>query len=306
MISAVDGRNLDKALSILRDESNAGSFDVGVLNRAIWGAAQFSSNSLMEALVARGADIDAVHDGKNVLYNAVSAQNEDGLHFLLDRKVNLDIGHLPSNALPLRAALRCRSERTMALLAKNGAPLDAEYQVSANLRFNILQEAVSQGQEAIARALLDNGASVDACSSTHGTALMVALSIGRESLAKLLIQRGADVNLAIPAIVSCSYRNPVEAAIIGRKPSLLKLLFQASAVTDIPHALRFAQAKSEYPLIPNLGNQWVSETEGARQFYQVMVMLAQRDLKYVCYFRKDDKEKAKREGMWKMTNDLLK
>ena len=257
----------------------------------------------MEALVRKGANVDANREKKNVLWNAVFAKNEDGVRFLLSKKVNLRVDYLSQNLIPLRAALR--SDSMMSLLAQNGVPLDGEYQVSTH-RLNILQEAVTLGRESIIQILLDNGAKVDACSSTHGTALMIALSMGRESIAKLLIQRGADVNCTRPASESCPYTNPIEAAILGQKPGLLQLLFQAGAVTDMPQALRFAQANSDYHLIPGVASQYGYDYEGTGNLYKVMVMLAQRDLRYVCFFKKGDKEEVKKEGIRRMMNELCK
>ncbi len=303
LISAIDNKNLTKALGALNDESTTDALDQESLDHALWSAARFPSMPLMEALLARGANVDAIRDKKNVLWNAVSANNEDVVSFLLRKKVNLQIDHLSHNALPLRAALR--SDPMMSLLARNGAPLNAEYQVSPTIRMNVLQEAISLGRESIAQILLDNGAKVDACSSSHGTGLMIALSMGRGSIAKLLIQKGANVNSNRPASTSCSYTNPVEAAILGRKPSLLELVFRAGAVTDMPQAMRFAQANSDYPLIPSTGNQYGFDYDMTKKFYVVMVMLAQRDLRYVCFFRKDDKPDVKREGIVRMMNELV-
>ncbi|KAI4216851.1 MAG: hypothetical protein LQ351_000800 [Letrouitia transgressa] len=304
LISAIDNKNLDKALETLNDESIADVLDQEMLDHALWSAARFPSTALMEALIEKGANVNAVRDKKNVLWNAISAENEDAVRFLLSKKVNLKIDHLSHNALPLRAALGSNS--MMSLLARNGAPLDAEYHVSSTQRLNILQEAVSRGRESIAQILLNNGAKVDACSSSHGTALMIALSMGRKSIAKFLIQEGASVNFTREASEHSSYTNPVEAAIRGREPSLLRLLFQAGAVADVPHALRFAQEHSDYPLIPSSGSQYGNEYDGTRKFYEVMVMLAQRDLRYVCYFRKDDEVKVKREGIRRMMIELCK
>ena len=304
LISAIDNNNLNKALETLSDESTTDVLDQEVLDHALWSAARFPSTPLMEALLKRGANVDAIRNKKNVLWKAVCASNEDAVRFLLGKKVNLKIDHLSHNALPLRAALR--SDSMMSLLARNGAPLDAEYQISSAIRMNIFQEAISRGRESIAQILLDNGAEVDACSSSQGTALMIALSMGRESIAKLLIQKGANVNATRPASESCSYTNPVEAAILGRKPSLLELLFRAGAVTDMPQALRFAQANSDYPLIPSAGSQYGYDYDGTRKFYVVMVMLAQRDLRYVCFFRKNDKMEVKRDGIRRMMNELCK
>ena len=258
----------------------------------------------MEALLKKDANIDAIRDKKNVLWNAVFANNEDGVRFLLSKKVNLKVDHLSPDFIPLRAALK--SDSMISLLAQNGVPLDGEYQLPSTFCLNVLQEAITLGRESIVRILLDNDAKVDACSPSHGTALMIALSIGRESIAKLLIQRGADVNCTRPASESCPYTNPIEAAILGRKPGLLNLLFQAGAVTDMPQALRFAQARSDYHLIPGVGSQYGYDYEGTENLYKVMVMLAQRDLRYVCFFKKGDREDVKKEGIRRMMNELCK
>lgn len=307
LISAIDNKKFNRALEVLNDETSVDVLDQESLDHALWSAARFplmpASIPLMEALVGRGAKVDTVRKEKNVLWNAVSANNEDAVRFLLSKKVSLKIDHLSHNYLPLRAALRLRSDSMMSLLARNGAPLDAEYQVSATLRLNILQEAISQKQDSIAQILLDNGAKVDTCSS-RGTALMIALSIGREAIAKILIQAGADVNATRSAPKSCPYTNPVEAAIHGRKPSLLKLLFQAGAVTNMPQAMRFARANSDYPFNPHAASQYGNDCKGTKMLYEVMVMLAQRDLRYVLFFRKQDKEEVKMEGIWKMMNEL--
>ena len=289
---------------MLNDGSTRNILDQGLLDHALWSAACFPSVPLMEALVKRGANVDATREKKNVLWNAVSAKNEDGVRFLLSKKVNLKVDHLSQNHIPLRAALR--SDSMMSLLARDGVPLEREYGVSSTFRLNILQEAVTLGRESIILILLDNGATVDACSSSHGTALMIALSLGHGPIAKLLIQRGADVNYTRPASESCLYTNPIEAAILGRKPGLLNLLFQAGAVTDMPQALRFAQARSDYHLIPGVGSQYGYDYEGTKNLYKVMVMLAQRDLRYVCFFKKGDREDIKKEGIRRMMNELCK
>ena len=302
LISAIDKKNLNKALTILNDESTTDALSQELLDQALWSAARFPLVLLMEALVEKGANVDAVHKYKNVLWNAVSANNEDAVRFLLSKKVNLNIDHLSDNYLPLRAALR--SESMMSLLAQNGAPLNTEYQVSAILRLNILQEAISQKRDNIAQVLLENGAIVDACSSSRGTALMIALSIGREAIAKRLIQKGANVNFTRSASECCSYTNPVEAAIRGNKPSLLELLFRAGAVTDMPQAMRFAQANSDYPFNPSMASHYDNDVDGTRRFHKVMIMLAQRDLRYVCYFSKSDRVEVKMQGIWKMMNEL--
>lgn len=303
LISAIDKKKFDKALEALNEESTI-RLDQESLDHALWAAACFPSIPLMEALLERGANVDAVRKEKNVLWNAVNADNEDVVRFLLSKKVNLKIDHLSHNALPLRAALKLRSSSMMSLLARNGAPINAEYQVSSTLRLNILQEAITQKQDSIAQILLDNGATVDACSPSRGTALMIALSIGREAIAKILIQAGADVNATRSASGSCTYTNPVEAAILGGKASLLELVFRAGAVTNMTQAMRFARTNSDYPLNPHAASQYGNDCEGTRRLYEVMVMLAQRDLRYVLFFRKNDRAEVKMKGIWKMMDEL--
>ena len=309
LISAIDSNDYTKALDILHDNVtldqefldhavwSASRLDASRLNASRLDAARLKSLRLVEALLEKGANPNAVREKKSVLWNAISTSNGDVARVLLSKRVNVTIDH-PS----LRAALK--NEAMMLMLAKAGASLDAEYQISSGIRMNILQEAVSQGRESIARVLLDNGASVDACSSSHGTALMIALSMGREPVSKVLIQKGANVNCTRTASECCSYTNPMEAAIIGRKPILLELLFRAGANTDMPRAMKFARANSEYPLIPSSGTQFGCETEGTRNFYLIMVMLAQRDLRYVCFFRKDESMDVKREGIRRMMQEL--
>lgn len=303
LISAIDKKDLNKALGILNDSSTRNILDQELLDHALWSAARSPSVPLMEALARKGANVDANRGKKSVLWNAVSTNNEDGVRLLIGKKVNLKVDYLSQNLIPLRAALR--SDSMMSLLARNCVPLEGEYQVCSNYRLNILQEAITLGRESIIQILLDHGAEVNACSSSHGTALMIALSMGRESIAKLLIQRGADVNCTRPASESCAYTNPVEAAIQGREPGLLKLLFQAGAVTDMPQALKFADA-SDYHLIPGVGSQFGWDYDATRNLYEVMVMLAERDLRYVCFFKRGDKEEVKREGIRRMMNELCK
>lgn len=304
LVSAIDSKDATKALRILQDEANAGALDQEALDHALWSGARYGSVPLIQALLEKGANVDAIRDKRSVLYNAVSENNEDVTRFLLSKDVNLKMDHLWHGALPLRAALK--HDPMMLILVKAGAQVDAEHQISPSVRMSIIQEAASKGNQSIIQLLINNRAKIDACSPSHGTALMIALSMGRESISKFLIQKGANVNFTRTAIAPCLYTNPVEAAIIGRKPALLDLLFKAGAVTDMPQAMKFAQARSDYPLIPSAGSQYGYDYEGTQQFYKIMAMLAQRDLRYVCFFRKGDSMDVKRQGMRKMMQELCK
>ena len=75
-------------------------------------------------------------------------------------------------------------------------------------------------------------------------------------------------------------------------------------MTNMPQALKFAQANSEYPFNPSTASQYDNDSDGTRRFHKVMIMLAQRDLRYVCYFSKSDRVEVKMQGIWKMMNEL--
>ena len=57
-----------------------------------------------------------------------------------------------------------------------------------------LEEASAEGQEAVIKLLLDNGADINAQGGFYGNALQIASAGGHKAVVKLLLDRGADVN----------------------------------------------------------------------------------------------------------------
>ena len=66
----------------------------------------------------------------------------------------------------------------------------------ANTARTALIIAAQKGHEAVARLLLEKGASVDAADKDGNTALIWASMEGREAVVKLLIEKGASVDKA--------------------------------------------------------------------------------------------------------------
>ncbi|PVH72616.1 hypothetical protein DL98DRAFT_432865, partial [Cadophora sp. DSE1049] len=59
---------------------------------------------------------------------------------------------------------------------------------------NALQAAINEGQEAVAKLLLDSGADVNAQGGHYGNVLQVAAWKGSEAVVKVLLDSEADVN----------------------------------------------------------------------------------------------------------------
>lgn len=88
-----------------------------------------------------------------------------------------------------------------------------------------LHYAAWKGHEEVARALLDLGAEIDACSRDGhygGTALHAAAHGNHKEVAALLLERGAD-----RAIVSCNGRTPLQETEIHKATAVAKLLREA-------------------------------------------------------------------------------
>ena len=59
---------------------------------------------------------------------------------------------------------------------------------------NVIDMDVGNGNEAVVKLLLENGADVNAQGGQYGNALQGAVQSGNEAVVKLLLEDGADVN----------------------------------------------------------------------------------------------------------------
>ena len=106
------------------------------------------------------------------------------------------------------------------ILIENGADVNAQ----GGHYGNALQAASSEGYEAIAKLLIENGADVNAQGGLYGNALQAASYRGQEAIAKLLIENGADVNAQ-----GGEYGSTLQAALFWGHEATAKLLIENGA-----------------------------------------------------------------------------
>ena len=143
-----------------------------------------------------------------------------------------------------RAALN-QDATILRFLITSGVDVNARYKVRVvrgdyydNYELSLIQEAALLGAFSATKVLVEQGADVDAASPTIGTALMLVLCERQEDAARFLLQNGADpcfkiaLNIADLTLRRVPYGSPIEAAIVGGKPSLVKLLLDWGAVPE--------------------------------------------------------------------------
>jgi ankyrin repeat protein len=197
----------------------------GSVDQAIYCAAIFGFNDVINVFLQRGANIDSefIVGFGNPLIVAIEYDNPSTVQFLLDRGADVDmadrlVGRMQSDEdgekllyeeqdqtlalfasksdgymgnLLARAIGSCRSEATVQCLLDHGA--DAN---SRPVGFDSLLQAVARNKESIVRLLLDNGAEINTEGNNAGNAFHAAICArsGGQSLVRLLLERGADIH----------------------------------------------------------------------------------------------------------------
>ena len=107
-----------------------------------------------------------------------------------------------------------------------------------NYELSLIQEVVLLGGFSATKVLVEQDADGDAASSIIGTVLILALCERQEDAARFLLQNNADpyfkiaLNIADLTLRRVPYGSPIEAAIVGGKPSLVRLLLDWGAVPE--------------------------------------------------------------------------
>ena len=269
LIKAVAKKENSKALKILKDEASFQLLDLGKLNQALLAACchDSGSNHLIAELIARGCDVNYISNDytkRTPLLNSVANGSFNVVKLLIEN--GADINCITSNGIDSdnfapRAALS-KYPRILRLLLSSGVDVNARYRVldrdfrimpeSTESEVNLIHEAVSLRAIPAMEALLEHGADIDIFSADLGTALMLALFYGEEDVARFLLANGADPNIEADSnlvygkLNGVGYRNPIEAAILSGRSSMVRLLLDKGVVPD-DSTLKYAK-KANVPL----------------------------------------------------------
>jgi ankyrin repeat protein/beta-lactamase regulating signal transducer with metallopeptidase domain len=209
-------------------------------------------NGIVEALIARGADVKARDvRGDTPAQIAVGHNRKDAVRLLLDKgaevssiqiaaylgdldavkgflerggTVNAQDGDLLS---PLGAAALGGQKDVAAFLISQGASVNAEQQSG----MTALHYAAWGGSKEVAELLIANGAKVDAKMQGGGTPLSLAASWGAKDVVLLLIDHGADVNAEYDW--AQQKRRPLDDAVRAGRTDVAKLLIDKGADTSL-------------------------------------------------------------------------
>ncbi|KAM6907737.1 receptor-interacting serine/threonine-protein kinase 4 [Xenentodon cancila] len=137
-------------------------------------------------------DVDLLLDGGgSLLHHAISLGNEEAVKFLLLSNAN---PNLPNNrgSTPLHLATE-KHLKSLAevLLGRRSTNVNAKDED----QYTALHWAAQNGDEAIARLLVDRGAAINEADGQGRTPAHVACQHGQENVIRVLLSRGADVRI---------------------------------------------------------------------------------------------------------------
>ncbi|MDL2343564.1 ankyrin repeat domain-containing protein [Deinococcus sp. MIMF12] len=158
-------------------------------------------------------------DTQTALFQAIHANNEDGVRLLIGAEPPLLTARSPSGLSPVLFAAYYGRPRIVRLLLEAGAPLG-------------VHEAAATGQLAALRAHLDADPGAAHALSPDGFPLLgLAALFGHEEAAAELLARGADVNRPSENPVRV---RPLQAAAAGNHTALARRLIAAGADVNTP------------------------------------------------------------------------
>ena len=128
--------------------------------------------------------------GRTPLYNAVFAQKEDIVRYLLSKKASVSTPDAFADT-PLHRAASGSSPQIVEMLLKHGARFYTKNKKGRTPIFN----AASQGRIEIAKVLLDAGDNVNRKDSKGDTPLHLAAFKGKTKMVEFLLQHGAEADV---------------------------------------------------------------------------------------------------------------
>jgi ankyrin repeat protein len=190
---------------------------------ALHAAAQNGHLELVEALVGKGADVDAsTNEGDTPLKLAASKGHVEVAQALLGAHASVNSAGA-HDLTPLHAAVACGCVPMMELLLDAGANIDA----GSNKGHAPLQQASLLGQPEAVAVLLARGAIVDLRTKDGYTALHYACAKESMEVVQQLVQAGAAVNA-----VGAYETTPLHYASSAGSPEVAQQLVQAGAAVN--------------------------------------------------------------------------
>ncbi|XP_077597057.1 receptor-interacting serine/threonine-protein kinase 4 isoform X2 [Stigmatopora nigra] len=165
-------------------------------------SAEFHKRKLCEAIkvndmaklmkILQPQDVDLLLDGGDgLVHYAVSSANEEALKFLLLNNADPNLANARGSTPLHLAAEKQLKPLAELLLARRSANVDAKDED----QYTALHWAAQNGDEAVARLLLDRGAAIDETDGQGRTPAHVACQHGQENVVRVLLSRGADVRV---------------------------------------------------------------------------------------------------------------
>jgi ankyrin repeat protein/beta-lactamase regulating signal transducer with metallopeptidase domain len=217
------------------------------------------NSSIVEALIARGADVKARDvRGNTPAQIAVVYNKKNAVRLLLDKGAEVStiqiaayLGDLdavkaflgrggdvnaPDGDLllsPLQAAAQGGHKDVAAFLIDQGASVNAEQERG----MTALHFAMWGGSKEVVELLIANGAKVDAKAQGAGTPLRGAVRMGAKDIVSLLIDHGADVNAEVE--IGTQRLRPLDYAVYDGHKDVARLLIDKGADTSRPDVLLF-------------------------------------------------------------------
>jgi len=228
LVEAVrDGRS-SAVTDLLNDGASPNAKD-GVGNPVLMLSAVYAPASVMQLLLDRGADPNAVNAARASALHWSAGDPKARMLILKGANVNARSG--PGRTPLAIAAAQDGNFDIVKLMVERGAEVETHDDLEGFLftgggKDTPLIEAAKTHDVRTVRYLLDHGAKVNATNNTGATALTEASLRGSVDIARLLIERGADVNHTTNAPFELA---PIHLAAIRGSAPLIELLLSHGA-----------------------------------------------------------------------------
>jgi hypothetical protein len=161
------------------------------LNSQFLAAVEKSNLTKTEALLAKGADVNAVNDEKETaLIISLLNKNEEIAKFLINKGASINVSD-NDGWTPLLCALFKNLKETVRILIDNGAELN----VKDKLGETPLMTAIDYSEPEIVNLLLEKGADIVARDNKGLTPLCHAYAFSTPNIIKIISEKDEDINL---------------------------------------------------------------------------------------------------------------